>query len=696
MSEFPRYSPENSGNNEKAQKVLKVKNLASELLSVKADDEEAWIKKAGIVRDMFETTGYGATSIQSLNEVEKDENKTDKQKEMAREAKDVLVTGMYEAMLDTNDEELEMALGTGNISKIEAMWPKDFKGAGREMMDKVTGDSKITEVLMELDNSRQRNKNKGELGKKQFSKKLENSYEIIDEINGLNEEGKRGQELVMTYLSMESEELNEKEEKEGQEGEVEKLARLFSSERAESTYETFVTAEFLQQPIQLQVDTFPPSWFRNKPDNFHGTISDWQQVIRARINLTNASYIKAEVAALDGEKAKNNNYLKLSEKELKIIYEMDGVRETMHNIVDNFFTLEKDPNSNAEFLVLKIPPEVKGEEEKKDTPRKKFLGVLAGFRDYQESLVEGLMKKNRMSENDARSAVAASWNFLYVSNVFESADIDRDIGGECGNIFGEQIRAMMHPLSKAKAKFIRGNIDDRSQGTEEGWGGNVGAWFADMFTWNDTRSRFAQKLNNGEIKPFPKRIGASMVDLMEVKTEDGLKMSLGRAILDNKKVVFNRADSNLFGEYGDKWDTFFKYYYYSTGKNLIQFGKNLDEWSNSLADLLAKIRSIKSPGTGKQMFQELDSSEAFGWIMLNSVGIVRSPELMLDIPEGLNYEAIVDVILQQPRLVPEKDERKRIKKMLNGEAFAVKKRFSIKWDAMSRSGKAPRSGKISG
>jgi len=688
MSEFPRYSPENIGNNEKSQKILVIKNLAGELLANRTDNEETRIKNTGIVRNMFEATGYGASSIEGLNEVEKDENKTDKQKEMAREAKDVLVTGMYEAMLDTEDEGIEAALGLGSVSMIEAGLPSDFKGIAKGVIDKATGDSRITEALIELDNSRQRNKNKGELGRKQFNKKLDSTYEIIDEMEGLSESGKKGQELVMTYLSMESEGVNESNEKKG---ELETIASLFSSERSESTYETFVTAEFLQQPIQLQVDTFPPSWFRNKPDNFHGTISDWQQVVRARINLTNASYIKAEVAALDGEKAKNNNYLKLSEKELKIIYEMEGVRETMHNIVDDFFTIKKDPNSNAEFLVLKIPPEVKGEEEKKDTPRKKFLGVLAGFRDYQESLVEGLMKKNHMSENDARSAVAASWNFLYVSNVFESADTERDIGGECGNIFGEQIRAMMHPLSKAKSKFMKGEKDERSQGTEEGWGGNVGAWFADMFTWEDTRSRFAEKLTYGKIKPFPERIGASMVDIMKVKTSKG-EMSLGKAIFLNEKVDFNRADSNLFGEYGDKWDSFFKYYYYSTGKNLIQFGKNINEWSNDLADILAKIRGIKAPGTNPkaQMFQELDTPEAFGWIMLNSVGIVRSPDLMLNIPNGLSYEAIVDVILRQPRLVPEKAKRKEIKHMLNGELIDASKRLRIKLDATRRSSRAPK------
>lgn len=678
MPEFQRYSPENIGNNEKSQKILVIKNLAGELLANRTDNEETRIKNTGIVRNMFEATGYGASSIEGLNEVEKDENKTDKQKEMAREAKDVLVTGMYEAMLDTEDEGIEAALGLGSVSMIEAGLPSDFKGIAKGVIDKATGDSRITEALIELDNSRQRNKNKGELGRKQFNKKLDSTYEIIDEMEGLSESGKKGQELVMTYLSMESEGVNESNEKKG---ELETIASLFSSERAESTYETFVTAEFLQQPIQLQVDTFPPSWFRNKPENFHGTISDWQQVIRARINITNASYIKAEVAALDGEKAKNNSYLKLSEKELKIIYEMEGVQETMHNIVNDFFVIEKNPKSGAEFLVLK----------KESVNGKPWKEVLANFRDYQESLVTALIKSKQMSESDARGAVAASWNFLYISNVFESADVKRDISGECANIFGEQIRAMMHPLSKAKQKFIKGKMDERSQGTEEGWGGNVGAWFADMFTWEDTRSRFEEKLESGGIKPFPERIGASMVDIMKVKTSKG-EMSLGKAIFLNEKVDFNRADSNLFGEYGDKWDSFFKYYYYSTGKNLIQFGKNINEWSNDLADILAKIRGIKAPGTNPkaQMFQELDTPEAFGWIMLNSVGIVRSPDLMLNIPNGLSYEAIVDVILRQPRLVPEKAKRKEIKHMLNGELIDASKRLRIKLDATRRSSRAPK------
>ncbi|HCU21760.1 MAG TPA: hypothetical protein DF698_02485 [Candidatus Atribacteria bacterium] len=688
MPEFQRYSPENLGNNEKTQKTLTVKRLAGELLVNKADDEEAWIKNAGIVRDMFEATGYGGTSIEGLNEVEKDANKTDKQKELAREAKEVLAIGMYEAMLDTKNEGMEVALGLGSVSMIEAGLPSDFKGIAKEIIDKTTGDTRITEVLIELDNSRQRNKNKGELGRKQFNKKLDSTYEIIDEMGGLSESGKKGQELVMTYLSMESEGINEKNEKSG---EIEAIASLFSSERAESTYDTFVTAEFLQQPIQLQVDTFPPSWFRNKPDNFQGTISDWQQVIRARINITNASYIKAEVAALDGEKAKNNSYLKLSEKELKIIYEMEGVRDSMQNIVKDFFALEEDPKSKAKFLVLK-GKEVNGEPWNK---------VLVNFRDYQQTLVTNLIESKHMSENDARGAVAVAWNFLYISNVFESADTKREIGGDCANIFGEQIRAMMHPLSKARQKFIGKDANKRkeegSHGTEEGWGGNVGAWFADMVTWTDTSAQFVDKLEDGTMKPFPKRIGASMVEMMTIKIEDedkkmdGAEMSLAQALIDGKKVNFNRADSNLFGNYGDKWDTFFKYYNYSTGKNLIQWGKNLNEWTNDLSDILAKIKDIKTPGMDKiQMFQDLDTPEAIGWIMLNSVGIMRSPDLMLNIPNQYDYDAFIDVILRQPRLVPEKANRDKIKHMLNAKLSNLGNRIKIKLDATSRASKAPR------
>ncbi len=462
---------------------------------------------------------------------------------------------------------------------------------------------------------------------------------------------------------------------------IERVVSALSSERAESTYNTFVTAEFLQQPIQLQVDTFPPSWFRNVPENFHGSLADWQQVIRARINITNAAYIKAEVAAIDGEKAKNNNFLKLSEKELKIMYEMEGVRESMEQIVQDFFQLERDEFSGAYFLELKAT----------DRRGSDWTDRLSNFKGYQEGLVRDLIRNRSMQEDDARGAVAMAWNFLYISNVFESADSNREMGGGLANVFGEQIRAMMHPLSKARAKFVKGGMDERSHGTEEGWGGNVGAWFADMLTWEDTRADFTRRLNSGELKPFPRRIGASMIDMMEVKVESGDRMSLARALMESRKVEFNRADSNLFGEYCDKWDTFFKYYYYSTGKNLLDIKKNLNEWSNGLADVLAKTRSMRIPGGAEnsQLFRELDTPEAFAWIMLNSIGIVRSPELMLEVSEEARYGTVVDMVLQQPRLVPNRQNRETIKRMLHGGWNEGVRRQAIKIDSYRRHGRAP-------
>ena len=458
----------------------------------------------------------------------------------------------------------------------------------------------------------------------------------------------------------------------------------------ESTFDTFVNAEYIQQPIQLQLDTFPPSWFKSASERFrakpeNNRDSDWQQLIRARINLTNASYIKAKVAAIDGESAKKNQYLVLSERELGLIYNEPGVKWANEKILGDFF--KRDTSElKAYFLSLKDGT----------LNSKSRADVYASFRNYQDGLVDTLMDQQNMTEIDAKGAVAMAWNFLYVSNVFESADNGRDIGGNCGNIFGEQIRAMFHPLSKAQRKFgINPDLDEnsRSQGTEEAWGGLVGGWFADMVSWSDTRPSFINGLQSGDIRPYPKRIGASMVELLEVETINNSgsveKMSLAQALLEKRNVVFGKTDANLFGDYCDKWDTFFKFADYCVGKAPLEAGPKFRVWTNTLADLLVKFRGMKVVGGKDLMFGELDDAQTLVWIIANSVGLHRSPRMLITTPKGMGYEAYVDTILQSPRLVMDKNKRTRIKNMLNANLFDVKKRFKIELEANKRNSKMP-------
>ncbi len=458
----------------------------------------------------------------------------------------------------------------------------------------------------------------------------------------------------------------------------------------ESTIDTFVNAEYIQQPIQLQLDTFPPSWFKRAPDRFRNKPEnnrdfDWQQLIRARINLTNASYIKAQVGAMDNEAAKKNQYLRLSERELNIIYHEPGVKISLEKVVDDFFKRDGS-EPKAYFLALKDGK--LGEKERKE--------IYASFRNYQDTLVMSLMSNQKMSEIDAKAAVAMAWNFLYVCNVFESADNNRDIGGNCGNIYAEQIRAMIHPLSKAKRKFgVQPDLDEnsRAQGTEEAWGGLVGGWFADMVSWSDTRQWFVGGLQNGNIRPFPVRIGASMIELLEVQAYSNektlVKMSMAQALMEKRDIKFGETDSNLFGDYCDKWDTFSKMADFCAGKVPLEAGPKFRGWTNTLADLLAKFRGMKVVGENNLMFGKLDDAETLVWIIANSVGLHRSARLLLTIPKGMNYVAYVDTVLQSPRLVMDNNKRVKTKNMLHANITDMAERINIGLDANSRNSRTP-------
>ncbi len=456
-------------------------------------------------------------------------------------------------------------------------------------------------------------------------------------------------------------------------------------EMMESTFDTFVNAELLQMAITLQLDTFPPGWFKHPPERFlqkpeRNSVADWQQLIRARVCLANAAYIKAKVAAMDGEKAKGNDWLNLTERELRLIYEEPGVKWAMESIMDDFF--ERDSSdTRAYFLALRKKNfGEEGEIEWKD--------VLASFREYQEGLI-GKLEEMGMEPLEAKAAVAMAWNFLYVSNAVESADNYRDIPGNCANVFGEQVRSMMHPMAKAKRKFgVAPDLDEKSkaQGTEEGWGGPLGAWFAEMLMWTDIRPDIIKGLNEGTFKPFPDRIGASMLEMLGVKVLKGgagvAKMSLAQALLEKKEVVFEGSDSNLFGDYCDKWDTWYRYYLTAVGKSRLDV-KTFSEWTSTLPDIFAKLATMKTVNDEQRMFADLTGANAISWMIANSVGLERSPKLMLVCPVP-NYDAFVDSILQSPRLVSDGKVRNEIRERLHAGMQHLVTRARIKADAMMR------------
>lgn len=426
--------------------------------------------------------------------------------------------------------------------------------------------------------------------------------------------------------------------------------------REGSTYDVFVNAELLQQPISLQVDTFPPEWFK-KLD------SEGQHLIRARIRLANASFIKRRFGDIDGERTKQNDYLSLTEKELGLIWKMPGVKECLYRYTEDF--LEKDDSAEEGVFFWTLKAKNKEEAEQ-----------LTSFEAYQIALAQEFEEKGVVSDDlEAKSAVAVSWNFLFCCNAMESADTKRIINPS--GVYGEQVRALMHPLVKAIGKYGIKPDEKPEQlavGTEEGWGGQLGDWIANRLEAGDYE--FRQKLRERKVKPYPERMLASLPELAEVKVV-GIdeKISMAQAFSEKREIQFPSTESDLFGGYLDTWDSAFKAYNYATGKVPLESGKNNREWARTLADTIAKLRS-KSIGKHHVLEPYYRNREFILWTIANSVGLrLHTSNLILSLPVSSDaYNVEVRNIVDYPRLVESLEDRRWIKKQFHAlGAFA-------KWD----------------
>jgi hypothetical protein len=437
--------------------------------------------------------------------------------------------------------------------------------------------------------------------------------------------------------------------------------------REVSTYEVFVNAEFLQQPIALQLDTFPPEWFKRlSPEEQH--------LVRVRLRLANAAAVKRRWGDIDGEKTKGNEFLSLTQREFSLLYNMPGARWAMEQYAHQLFSPRRE-NGNY-FLEIKPNPNPEDSSKKYDPT---ILEQLLSFQEFQERLIkEMLVKKIVESPADARAAAAAAWNFLFVGNIVESADIQREVNPS--GVFGEQLRAFMHPLAKAISKY-KAHIPT-PVGTEEGWGGKVGIWIASRIT-KDPNFKQRLTLQRGtesfpdRIKPFPERMFASLPEIIEVETEKG-KMSMAQALYEKKRILTQKTDSDIFGQYNDVWDSAWKVYYYATGKVPLEWPK-IGEWANPLADAKAKLN-------GNDLLRPYyQDPEMMLWIIANSIGLLTSSsELLLTPPvDDDAYDVVVSQIVEFPRLMSNKKQRTWIKKCLHAQGFfrGKGKRAKIRWHA---------------
>lgn len=398
------------------------------------------------------------------------------------------------------------------------------------------------------------------------------------------------------------------------------LTNLGESFRAESTYGIFVGAELYQAPINLQVDTFPPRWFQELD-------STGQDLIRARIRLANAAFIKRRVADIDPEKAKNNDYLLLPWREMELLYkEMPGFREALEIFYGDLFEARYE---DANFSGIRLK---QGSVEK----LKNFLG-------YRDGLIKKLVKEGH-SEIEAKAAVAVAWNLIYIGNTVESADINREVAPSI--VYGEQVRANCHPLIKGRRKLVE-DVEKKDRvkevGTEEGWGGQLGVWIAERVSRDP---KFKDAFLKGEFNPFPETM---LISFFENETDKD-KITLAERLLKREEINFNPdfSGADMFGDYVDLWDTALKGYFYATGKvPLAKFDRaEVMNWTAALADVMAKMK-------GEQLLKRhYLTPDYLLFCICASVGLKsRTSDLVLDMPNqyyNLNLRALLNPRLLAP------------------------------------------------
>lgn len=463
---------------------------------------------------------------------------------------------------------------------------------------------------------------------------------------------------------------------------IEAMRILGESLRTESTYDVFVNAELYQAPINLQIDTFPPQWFKNSPEWAKGKdIREWQDLIRARIRMANAAFVKRKVANVNPEAAKDNEFLSLTWREFMLIYNMPGGRAAFEEIFQELFVnayedvegtiwyeFEKGKLSHYEagekngqemggYKFRTINREKLSNEEWEKYFKRKGLGLhfqapdkLKNFIRWRETIIETLKKNEKLEELEARAAFGAVWNIIFVGNAIESADHERWV--QPSIVYGEQIRANMHPLVKAKAKILKNRGPTMEVGTEEGWGKGLGNWLTERVVRDP---KFRRAFETGKIKPFPETMLNSLFEVIQDGSRRG--KTLAERFMKKEKVICNYQDEggDIFGEYVDIWDSAFKGYSYATGRIPLERmeKKAIQEWTGELADVISKLG-------GKGYDEYYRDANFLLFCICNSVGIrSHTSKLVLELPDRF-YKIDLEAILN-PRLLAAFKKPRKIK-----------------------------------
>jgi len=303
--------------------------------------------------------------------------------------------------------------------------------------------------------------------------------------------------------------------------------------------------------VELESQIRGVHWYAERPPAwFEGLTKVQQSMIENRIDLLNACYSKKMIRNADLEKVRLN-VPETKTADVKELWDnMPGFSKAVRYMVNDL--CEMYPNADGRMLLrlkLEKGPDGKVISKKIDKETKQKVEYLSG---YKKEVVAEMMKANPgMSNTQATEAVSVAWNFLYIGDLIESADLYRELTPS--TCVGDQVRTADHPGIKAKIKWgiERQYFDSDKQVTAPGMQEPFVSLKFYYWIKNNIRHdpKFKDRLISGDLKDIlPETMCVSMIEATKLVNPNGQEVSFAMALMDREHY---RGQDRY--KYDDEW-----------------------------------------------------------------------------------------------------------------------------------------------
>lgn len=155
----------------------------------------------------FESFNSGYKSVEHMEEILRDKNKSDRVKEAAMNDLDLLGKVVYESL--RNHDDFKEIIGRGDASGIDDKLPKEFEGVGKIVLTNVFEKGPVLDSLKNLDIQRAslRRVPEGEAKNNQLKKIVSNTIDEIVNYKNLTTGQNFDREMCLGFLMSEKERL---------------------------------------------------------------------------------------------------------------------------------------------------------------------------------------------------------------------------------------------------------------------------------------------------------------------------------------------------------------------------------------------------------------------------------------------------------------------------------------------------------